>query len=114
MITDIIYKVYKLEKRIKQLEKNAPPAMREDYGLIVKGQGITVNNRVYSQRANQAMLILAPSDVLLTAFVRDKSYRAMGSLCILLARGENDIELTCAALEQDVKCVLITKIIDLG
>ena len=51
MITDIIYKVYKLEKRIKQLEKNATPAMREDYGLIVKGQGITVNNRVYSQRA---------------------------------------------------------------
>lgn len=114
MITDLIYKVYRLEKRLKQLEKNNAPAIREDYGTIYKEQGITVNNTVYSQCGKQAMLILAPANVLLQASLLNKIYSAKGTLCIPLVRGENKIELTCVAVEQDVKCVLVTKIIDLG
>lgn len=114
MMTDLIYKVYRLEKRLKQLEKNSAPAMREDYGVISKDQGLTVNNTVYSQCGKQAILILAPAELMLQASLMNKTYSAKGTLCIPLVRGENRIELTCCALDQDVKCVLLTKIIDLG
>ena len=114
MITDIIYKVYRLEKRLKELEKNNTLTMREDFGTIPRGEGITVNNTVYSQHAKQAMLILAPANIFLQVFLSDKNYQAKGMVCIPLERGENRIEVTCFAFEQDVNCVLVTKIINLG
>lgn len=114
MIADIIYKVCKLEKRIKQLEKEKTPVMSEDCGLLLQGHSYTTNCNTFVGGGKKAIIILTSPDVQVYADTADKSFSARGFLCIPLLKGENKIEITCLAVANDVNCTLITKIIDLG
>lgn len=114
MTGDIIYKVYRLEKRIKQLEKEKTPVIHEECGLILQGRSYTTKCNVFSSGGKKAMLILTSADVQVYVQITNKSYNARGVLCVPLSTGDNKAEITCLAVAGDVNCTLIIKIIDLG
>lgn len=112
MINNIIYKVYKMEKRLKHLENVCSPSMREDLGMLSKGTSVTFSSTVCSQSAKQALLVLAPANILLSTQNNENS--AKGTLCVPLSRGVNSVKISCTAQEEDMRCILTTKIIELG
>lgn len=114
MIADIIYKVCKLEKRVKQLENEKTVTLREDGGTLLQGHSYCTSCNVFCSGGKKAMLIMASAEIQVYAETQNNSYNARGVLCIPLSKGENKVEIVCLAVASDVHCILTAKIIDLG
>lgn len=114
MIEDIVYKLCKLERKVKILENHYFNCGITQLGSMASGETETVGISQYCPKGNSALLIIAPSELKISVTGRDVCSSGRGIIAVPLKRGQNSFDVSVTASESFLDNALITKMIELG